>query len=86
MFLGRSVIYQGVVVSLSFDHLSEDFLRETWLPFVQHAEVKPWFLLWDESEHADEACWCFTQGQIAGATFTSRSLLNAGIKASGRVE
>ncbi len=85
IFLGRSVIYQGVTVSLAFDFLSEDFLRETWLPFMIHAEVYPWFLLWDESEHADEACWCFSQ-TISGSAFTKRTLLNAGIKAMGRIE
>lgn len=86
VWLGRSLQYQDAHVTINPDFLTEDFIRDEWMPFVEHAEIYPWFLLWDPSAHADEGAWCFTQGMIAGSVYTKRNLLNATIKAAARIK
>ncbi len=83
-FLGRSVTRNMWSSKLDLDFLSFGFVYEEWLPFVKHAERKPFFLLWNEGDYADRAAYCWTnkRGDIAHPKITRRSKMSAGIKFS----
>jgi hypothetical protein len=45
-FLGRSLIRRGYSVSVTGEYLEPDWVTDYWLPFMIHAEVKPFFVVW----------------------------------------
>lgn len=83
-FLGRSITRNMWSSELKLDFLSFGFIYEDWLPFVKHAERKPFFLFWNEGDYADRAAFCWTneKGDIAHPKITHRAMMSAGIKFS----
>ncbi len=83
-FLGRSIVRNMWSSKLDLDFLSFGFVYDSWLPFMKHAERKPFFLFWNEGDYADRAAYCWTnkKGDIAHPKITRRAMMSAGIKFS----
>ena len=63
-FLGKSVERRGFDFTLPFDLLTNTFMRNTMEAFIDHAEVKPFFFSWDQTNYQDEAAFCEVIGKI----------------------
>jgi len=62
-FLGRSVERTGYPGSISLTNLTPAFVRATWEPMIDHAELKPFFFSWDDTNYSDEAVLAWMAGK-----------------------
>ena len=53
-FLGRSIISVGGKTSIDLNHLSAGYIRNTWVPFQDHARLKPFFFAWWPAQYPYE--------------------------------
>lgn len=63
-FLGRSVIANASRSTVKLNYATDAFTRASWLPFVEHAETKPFFYAWDVANYPTEAAYCWADGDI----------------------
>ncbi len=84
VLLGRSIIAQGSKMAVNPEFMSEAFAEATWLPFMEHAELKPFFFLWNPDDKPAEASFCWTDKKITGPAYTSVDYLQTGITAQAR--
>ncbi len=64
VFLGRTIIRKGSMFKLDLGPIETSFMRSDWLPFMKHAERKPFFLLWDALDFPDEAAFCWADKDV----------------------
>lgn len=57
-FIGQSVIRKGIDTTLNIEFASDAWVRDSWLPFVKFAELKPFFFAWDAVNYPTEAAFC----------------------------
>lgn len=69
-FLGMTVINQGVKGSISFDFMTESYLRNEYKTFKDHARTKPFFYSWRPSLYDADAIICWRDGKIPTANAT----------------
>ena len=62
-FLGRSIVRQGVKTSFSWQHLTDDWVRNTFMPFVNSAKTTPFFMVW-KPELYDQAVFGYTTDDV----------------------
>lgn len=62
-FLGRNIIRRGVSTSYSFQNLDPNWVREKFMPFVESAKTKPFFVKWRPDRY-DATELCYTTGDI----------------------
>ena len=75
-FLGRSIKRTERSGRLQLDHLTQDWVRDSWEPFAQHCAKRPFILQWyTGTAYSDEIGYCFaekiTAPQNAGNSFMS---------------
>lgn len=63
-FLGRSIVSHGFESTIELNAATDAFTRNYWLPFVEHAEQKPFFFTWDYDAYPNEAAFCWSVGDI----------------------
>lgn len=86
VFLGRSIISKGFRTRMNIEFMSETFTRDKWLPFVRHAEKKPFYLAWDYDRYPNEAAFCWTDGDISKLNRTQKRLFSTNFKIMGLIE
>lgn len=84
-FKGRSIIRYGFETMFDFMALPMDWVRTYWLPFVKHAEQKPFFGLWSANNYPAEAAYMWTDGKIEKPKNTHKALMSAGLKVRGKL-
>lgn len=52
--LGRSLRQRFNSVDLSFSGLTESFVRNSYVPFLEHAKKRPFFFMWDSVNNSSE--------------------------------
>lgn len=59
-WLGRSITRRGVESDYSWQLLTDTWVREKFMPFVEHAKTKPFFMAWRPDLYPDEVVygWC----------------------------
>ncbi len=84
--LGRTLIRQGSHLSLTAEFMSESFTLDTWLPFMEHAEMKPFFFQWNPDDRPTESAFCWTDKDLGRPEYTSRDLLKTTLEAQARLQ
>lgn len=86
-FLGRSIISRGVKTTLQLNHAPDAWVREEWLPFVEHMEQKPFFFAPNVSAYPNECGLCWVDGEnLPAPTHTNYGYMGATIQIKGLVE
>lgn len=85
-FLGRSVISRGIRTSLELQYAEEAWMRSTWLPFVKHAEQKPFFFAHNVVRYPEEVAFCWVEDRLTPAGNTHYGYMGASIPIKGLVE
>ncbi len=57
-YLGRSVIRNGLRFDVDLDLFDPAVARSAMEAFIDHAEIKPFFFSWDQTNYPDEAVFC----------------------------
>ena len=82
-FLGRTIKRQGVETSFNWQHLSPDWYRTNFQPFVLSAKTIPFFLMWRPDRYSDSV-FGFTTSDIAPSNMGGGSgLMSVSIKVMG---
>lgn len=55
--LGKSIIRQGLETSFSWRLLDDQFIRDTFKPFIVSARTKPFFIKWRPDFYSDEVAY-----------------------------
>ena len=61
LFIGRSVTKFPQTMRLNFELLDQNYVRNEWVPFLRHAQQKPFFLAWNALDFEDEVVYAWTQ-------------------------
>lgn len=86
-FLGRSIVRTTYESALELEYLSEGWVYATWLPFVKHAEKKPFFFLWSLADHPEEAGYFWAKdGGVGKPSFHHPSFMRSSIMMEGKTE
>ena len=75
-FLGRSIKRTERSGKISLEHLTQDWVRDTWEPFADHCARSPFVYLWsDNTAYSSEVGYCFAENIVvpknAGNSFMS---------------
>lgn len=61
-FLGRSLIRTGVTNSIKQDRVSQEFARNDWQAFADHAQLMPFFYAWRVDDYPLEVMYAWSRG------------------------
>jgi hypothetical protein len=85
-FLGRSVISNGVRGALEVNHCRDAWMRSSWMPFVRHAELKPFFFLHNAEAYPLECVYARTDGEIPAPAESAYGFMTVSVPIRGMVE
>lgn len=83
-FIGRSIarkVYDG---RFNIPQVMPTWVRNYWESFIDHAEVKPFFLSWDTSEHSDEAVMGWLSDRYTPPSYDTTTTMNINLEFSAR--
>ena len=82
-FLGRTINREGIETSYKWNHLTPEFYRTDFQPFVNSAKRLPFFLLWRPDTYTD-AVFGYTTSDISPSNMTGGSrLMEVGFNMKG---
>lgn len=64
-WLGRTITRRGLTASYDWQLLTQDFVREKFMLFVEHAKTKPFFMAWRPDLYPDDVAYVWTNEDIA---------------------
>jgi len=87
--LGRSFRRKGIKFSMDFTNISQVFIRDEWMPFVQSAESLPFFVQWNSLDYPLDVAFCWVNDaskDFKHPRYSSHSHMSCGVDCTGRVE
>lgn len=63
-FVGRAITSQGAASTITFKTIPQDWVRDYWEAFVEHAELLPFVFSWNHTFRPEDACYCMTAGDM----------------------
>lgn len=63
--IGRSTMKKGCRATFSFRHVSISWYKQNFLPFVEHAKTKPFFLKWRPDRFTTETVFGYIEEDIS---------------------
>lgn len=82
-FLGRSILRRHLQTSVTFQNMDPEDCYNDWLPFVQHAERKPFFFAWLIEDHPTDIALMEADGNIPSPTFMRHGAMTATLNMKG---
>ena len=79
LFLGRSIERVARKGAFNLGFVSPSWIRSTWEPFLDHAELKPFFFQWDSDTYSNEAVFCWLDGNQAAAAYQSATQMGVSL-------
>lgn len=76
---------RGYETSASWRHLSDQWYRDNFDPFVEHATTRPFFFAWNPEEHPEDCVYAWTSDEIRPAYMGIQDLIevNMSMQAHG---
>lgn len=68
--LGRSILRKNTKNSITFMHMTTNDVYNFWMPFVKHAEKKPFFFCWLYEDYPGDVGFVETADKIAPPKFS----------------
>ena len=82
-FLGRSIIRKGFRSNFAWKHLTPDWYRNNFDPFVQLARKRPFFITWRPARFPDEVVYAWTNDDISPTNMGIGGLMEVSFSAEG---
>jgi len=82
-YLGRSIIRGGVVTGAAYQHLTADWYRANFDPFVKAARERPFFFAWRPYQFQNEAAYVWTSGDIRPQNSGPRDFMSVSFNMTG---
>jgi len=70
LLLGRSLIRKSNGSTIKAKYVTPAWVRSSWMPFLKHAEAKPFFFSWNHVDYPDEAVFCTTSKKISPPVYS----------------
>lgn len=70
-FLGRSLIRKGAKTGFSVSAVAAAWIRSTWEPFLETAQLQPFYFSWNSADYPTEVAYCYTEDNVAKPTYQS---------------
>lgn len=86
VFLGRSITALGIKTTLVLQYASDDYIYTSWLPFMKHAEQKPFFFQPHVEAYPGEVAFCWTENGVGNPSHTQYGYGGASTSIMGLVE
>lgn len=86
VWLGRTIMRNGVAFDFPLDLLTPGWVETYWRPFVIAAERHPFFVLWNNSDFPTDVAYAWSDGPIAKPEYSHVKFMKVGIKCAGKVE
>lgn len=82
-FVGRSRIRRGIETTLSLGQVADSWVREAWEPFIDHAETRPFYLLWSPLQWPTEAAFVWSHGRYRKPRYSSPRHMDVSLSVQG---
>lgn len=79
-FLGKQIVRQGYGTNADFQHLTDEWYREKFQPFVVHAKTRPYFWAWNLLESPGDIVYGWTNENISPTYMGIRNWLEVSFK------
>lgn len=86
VFLGRTIQRNGVTFDFPLDKLTPEWVETYWRPFVVHAELLPFFVLWNKSGFPNDVAYAWAERKIPVQEYSHVNFMKAGMSCRGKVE
>lgn len=74
-FLGRSLIRKGAKTSFNVSAVPADWVRTHWEPFLEVAQLQPFYYSWDSVHFPSEVAYCFTESNVKKPVYQTQAHL-----------
>jgi hypothetical protein len=85
-FLGRSLIRKGNKTSFNVSAVAADWIRQFWEPFLNVAQLQPFYYAWNTVAFEDEVAYCYTEDNVAKPSYQSPAHLNISLEFIALIE
>lgn len=82
-YLGRSIIRKGLQTSCEYQHLTADWYRANFDPFVEAARETPFFYAWRPVQYPNELGFVWTTGDIRPSNTGPRNFMSVSFRVTG---
>lgn len=82
-YLGRSIIRKGLQTSCEYQHLTADWYRANFDPFVEAAREVPFFYAWRPVQYPNELGFVWTTGDIRPTNTGPRNFMSVSFRVTG---
>ena len=79
-FLGRTLIRKGAKTMFQVSVASQSWIRANWLPFMDAAELHPFYHAWDTTQFPLEVAFCYTDGPISKPRYVNPRFMSFDLK------
>lgn len=76
LLLGRSIIAKYGTASFNFSVVTQEWVRNNWIAFIDHAKTKPFFISWNNDVYPDDAIFGITSKDIASPKFNEGEIMS----------
>ena len=84
-YLGRSVIRKGAQTSCDWSHLTADWYRANFDPFVKAARTAPFFIAWRPEQYPNELGYVWTENDIAPQNSGPKNYMSVSVSFMGLI-
>jgi hypothetical protein len=85
-FLGRSLLARGVRTSLNLQGAPDAWVRSDWLPFIKHAEVKPFWFVPNVSGYPIDVMYCWVEDNLSPPVHNVYGYMSQSLQLVGVIE
>lgn len=82
-WLGRSVVRRGFATDYNWQHLTADWYREFFDPFVRQARFQPFGIAWRPETYPEEVAYVWTENDIQPSNMGIRNYMQVDLTVTG---
>lgn len=71
--VGRSIIRKGIETSLELSNVSENWVRDTWEPLIDHMEKRGAYIIWSPAQWPKEIAYIWASGRFRAPRYASNA-------------
>ena len=80
-FIGRSIVSQAGAVKIGVEHMTFDFVENSWKPFINHIEKKSFFFSWNVANFPNDHSFAWSTDKKFTTSIQSHGRMKSTINA-----
>lgn len=78
-YIGRSIIRRGGKTNIKLPQVPPEWVRDNWEPFIDSAELHPFYFAWNVTTYPEEVAYCYSDGDIPAPRYSNQFHMNVSI-------